>query len=103
MKVAAMLEYILYYPGDTVLTLIANISANITLRKMPLGEDINKNMESCCLKFPSNWLSRLGENSESICLPHSQRDVKCARTSHTHTCPNWAGQNNCQEVMTILT
>ena len=73
-----------------------NISANIALGKVPLGEDIHSTVENCCVNLVREWLSRLQENFESMCLPHSQWGTKCARTGIQYTGQNWAGQNNCQ-------
>ena len=45
---------------------------NIAVRKISFGEDINSNVESCCVNVLRDWFSHLQENSESMCLPHSQ-------------------------------
>ena len=55
---AAMLDDVIY-PGNTVLIGIMNISVNIALGKIPLGEDIHSTVESCCVNLLRDWLSCL--------------------------------------------
>ena len=73
-----------------------NISVNIALGKVPLGEDIHSTVESCCVNMLRDQLSHLQENFESMCLPHSQWSTKCVCTSITYMVAIWAGHNNCQ-------
>ena len=68
-----------------------NISANIALGKVPLGEDIHSTVKNCCVNLLRDWFSHLRENCESMCLPHSQWGTKCARTGITYTVTNWEG------------
>ena len=80
-----------------------NISTNIALRRVPLGEDIHSTVESCCVNLLRDWLSHLREDFESKCLPHSQWSTKRVRTSRTYTVITWAGQNNCQSRVATFT
>ena len=52
----------------------------MALERVSLGEGINSNVENCCVKFLRDWFSRLQENFESMCLPHSQWSTKLARS-----------------------
>ena len=52
----------------------------MALGRVLLGEGINSNMENCCVKFLRDQFSRLRENFESMCLPHSQWSTKLARS-----------------------
>ena len=75
----------------------------MALGRVSLGEGINSNVENCCVKLLRDWFSHLGENLESMCLPHSQWITKLVRSGQTYTVINWAGQNNCQGRMFTLT
>ena len=80
-----------------------NISVNIALGKVPLGGHIHSTVESCCVNLQRDQLSRLQENFESMCLPHSQWGTKRVCTGKPYTVINWAGQNNCQGRVTTFT
>ena len=51
------------------------------LGRVSLGEGINSNVKNCCVKLLRDWFSRLRENFESMCLPHSQWSTKLARVA----------------------
>ena len=75
----------------------------MALGRLLLGEGINSNVENCCVKLLRDQFSRLRENFESMCLPHSQWSTKLACSGYTYTGINWPGQNNCLGRMLPLT
>ena len=56
----------------------------MVLGRVLLGEGINSNGENCCVKFLRDQFSRLRENFESMCLPHSQWSTKLAHSGHKY-------------------
>ena len=68
----------------------------MALGRVSFGEGINSNVQNCCVKLLRDLCSRLRENLESMCLPHSQWSTKLARSGHKYMVVFWAGQNNCQ-------
>ena len=68
----------------------------MTLGRVSLGEDINSNVENCRVKLLRDLFSRLQENLESMCLPHSQWSTWLVRSGRMYTVVHGAGQNNCQ-------
>ena len=68
----------------------------MALGRVLLGASINSNVENCCVKLLRDLFSRLRENLESMCLPHSQWSTWLARSGRMYTVVHGAGQNNCQ-------
>ena len=66
----------------------------MALEQVWLGESINSNVENCCVKLLRDLFSRLRENLESMCLPHSQWSTKLVHSGPKYTVINWVGQNN---------